>query len=501
MRFSEYIGFDATGLAQLVRNGEVTPAELLACALEQSARVNPKTQAVIRSMEPQARTQLQTLRADAPFAGVPFLLKDGAQDYAGVPTSYGSRSMVGVVPQQHSAVVRRYMDAGLVVFGKTNLPEFALKAVTDSKLWGTASNPWDLKRTPGGSSGGAAAAVASGVVPMAAATDGGGSIRIPAAYCGLFGLRPSRGRVSSGPASAEVWSGASSHGVLSRSVRDTAVMLDALQGAEPGDPFVIAPPTVPYAQAMLQAPGKLRIGYTTQSPLGTTVDPQAVAAVQDAVKLLRDLGHQVEEAAPQIDGSALAMSYLHMYFGHMHAAADTARRLGASSGDFELLTRILVTLGKSTASGNYVQQNNAWNDYGRALGAFHSRWDLLLTPTVATPAPVHGATDLPAAQEKLLMVLERTGLFGLLARLGALDAVIAQIARDSLAFVPFTQLSNLTGTPSMSVPLYSTPEALPLGVQFVAPFGREDLLLQLAHQLEASRPWLAKLPAWVLASA
>jgi len=406
--------------------------------------------------------------------------------------------MLGIVPAQHANVVRRYLDAGLVVFGKTNLPEFALKAATDSQLWGRTNNPWSLDRTSGGSSGGSAAAVASGVVPMAAANDGGGSIRIPASYCGLLGLRPSRGRISSGPAMGEIWSGASSEGVLSRTVRDTARALDVLQGSEPGDPFTIAPPSEPYALAALRDPGKLRIGYTVQSPIGTPVDAQAVAAVHDAISLLQSLGHEVEEQSPAVDGNALAKSYLHMYFGHIHAVTQLAKRAGASSTDFELLTRILATLGANTGAGTFVAELDAWNTYARALGQFHTRFDLLLTPTAATPAPLHGAADLPSAQEWALSVLERTGIFGLLAKMGLLDGMIDQIARDSLAFVPFTQLSNLTGTPAMSVPLYSTPDGLPMGVQFIAPFGREDLLLQLANQLQAARDWSQKLPGWVL---
>ncbi len=497
MQLTEYLGFDATGLAQLVKSGEVSPQELLDCALAQSAKVNPTTNAVCRSLEAQAQRQLETLKPDAPFAGVPFLIKDGVQDYAGVPTSYGSRAMLGIVPTQHANVVRRYLDAGFLVFGKTNLPEFALKAATDSKVWGRANNPWNLDRTTGGSSGGSAAAVASGVVPMAAANDGGGSIRIPASYCGLLGLRPSRGRISSGPAMGEIWSGASSEGVLSRTVRDTARALDVLQGSEPGDPFTVAAPTEAYASAMLRDPGTLRIGYTVQSPIGTPVDAQAVAAVHDAVALLRSLGHEVQEQGPAVDGNALSRSYLHMYFGHMHAITHMARRAGARSSDFELLTRILATLGANTPSGTFVAEVDAWNTYARALGQFHTRFDMLLTPTAATPAPLHGAADLPAAQEWALSVLERTGIFGLLAKMGLLNGMIDQIARDSLSFVPFTQLSNLTGTPAMSVPLHTTPDGLPVGVQFIARFGHEDRLLQLAHQLQTARDWSQKLPAWV----
>ena len=241
MNFSDYLACDATALAQHVARGDTHPGELLDIALAQHHRVHGRLNAVCRLMEPEARRQL-TGPLSGPLAGVPFLIKDASQDYAGVPTSYGSQSMLRAVPDRHASVVRRYLDAGLVIFGKTNLPEFALKAVTDSRLHGRANNPWNEAHTPGGSSGGAAAAVAAGVVPMAAGNDGGGSIRIPAACCGLFGLKPSRGRISAGPQRNEVWYGASSEGVLSRSVRDTALALDVLSGPEPGDPFVVAPP-------------------------------------------------------------------------------------------------------------------------------------------------------------------------------------------------------------------------------------------------------------------
>lgn len=494
MDFDDYSRHDATALAALVAGGEVTPHQLLELALARHHQVHGRVNAVVRLMENEARRQLQgPLRG--PFAGVPFLLKDTLQDYAGLPTTNASRTTRAYVPGEHAAVVRRYLDAGLVVFGKTNLPEFALKGVTDPELFGRTSNPWNLAHTPGGSSGGAAAAVASGIVPMAAGNDGGGSIRIPAACCGLFGLRPSRGRVSAGPGVGEVWFGASSEGVLSRSVRDSALALDVLQGAEPGDPFIVAPPSAPYAELMRRAPGRLRIGFTSASPIGTEVHPEAVAAVNHAATLLRGLGHDVEEAAPEIDGAALATSYLHIYFGQVPSLVARMRSLGASGGEPELMTRLLVTLGGALKAPALATQLAQWNTFARALGRFHQRYDLLLTPTLAHPPVKHGTGDLPAAQQALLGFLQRTGMLGLLERLGLLDSTVEQIARDNLRYVPFTQLSNLTGTPSMSVPLHWTGDGLPLGVQFVAPFGREDVLLQLAHQLEGAQPWFDRLPA------
>ncbi len=497
MDFADYLACDATALAQHVARGEVSALELLELALGQQRRVHGSVNAVIRLMETEARAQIDAGFLGGPFGGVPFLIKDCVQDYAGVPTSYASRSMVNYVPTRHAHVVERYLKSGLVIFGKTNLPEFAIRAATDPELYGRTNNPWDLTRVPGGSSGGAAAAVASGIVPMAAGNDGGGSLRIPAACCGLFALRPSRGRVSSGPDIGEVWFGASTEGVLSRSVRDSAMALDVLQGAEPGDPFVIAPPSEPYVRAMLREPGQLRIGFTSVSPIGTEVHPEAVRAVEHAASLLARLGHHVEEAAPQIDGAALAQSYLHMYFGQIPAAMERAKGLGASERDLELMNRILVTLGRSVSAAKLTTELNRWNEYARALAAFHARYDLLLTPTLAAPPLTHGTGDPSGLEKSLFGFLHGTGLMGLLARLGLLDSTVQKLATENLRFVPFTQLSNLTGTPSMSVPLYWTPDGLPLGVQFVASFGREDLLLQLARQLEEAQPWFERLPALV----
>jgi amidase len=495
MNLADYLACDATALAQHVARGDARPGELLDLALAQHRRVHGSVNAIVRLMEPEARSQLSSGAPSGPFGGVPFLIKDGVQDYAGIPTSYGSRSMAGVVPARHSHVVERYLKAGLVIFGKTNLPEFAIRAVTDPELFGRTNNPWDVSRTPGGSSGGAAAAVAAGIVPMAAGNDGGGSLRIPAACCGLFSLRPSRGRVSSGPGIGEVWFGASSEGVISRSVRDSALALDVLQGAEPGDPFVIAPPLEAYTKTMLREPGRLRIGFTSASPIGTEVHPEAVRAVEQAASLLASLGHHVEEAAPHIDGAALAQSYLHVYFGQIPAAVARAKALGGKAGDLELMNRILVTLGSSVSATELTTQLNRWNEFARALAAFHTQYDLLLTPTLAAPPVTHGTGDPSGVEKSLFGVLLNTGVLGVLARLGLLDATVQKIATDNLRYVPFTQLSNLTGTPSMSVPLYWTPDGLPLGVQFVGPFGSEDRLLQLARQLEEAQPWFDRLPA------
>jgi amidase len=283
--------------------------------------------------------------------------------------------------------------------------------------------------------------------------------------------------------------------VISRSVRDSALALDVLQGAEPGDPFVIAPPAAPYVELMRRDPGRLRIGYSTVSPIGTDVHPDAVRAVIRTAEILAGLGHDVEEAAPSIDGEALATSYLHVYFGQIPAMVRRAQALGARRDEVELMNRILVTLGDSVSATRLTTELNRWNDYARSLGDYFGRYDLFLTPTLAHPPITHGTGDPSAAEQRLLGFLHGTGVLGVLARLGVLDKTVDKIASDNLRYVPFTQLSNLTGTPSMSVPLHWTAEGLPLGVQFMGPFGREERLLQVARQLEEVQPWFDRVPA------
>jgi len=413
-----------------------------------------------------------------------------AQDYAGLPTSWGSRALAQLPPpREHAHVVRRLLDAGLVIFGKTNAPELGLKGVTDPLAFGRSSNPWDLRRTPGGSSGGSAAAVASGVVPMAAGNDGGGSLRIPAACCGLVGLKPSRGRVSVGPGQGEVWFGACCEGVISRSVRDTALALDILCGPEPGDPVALPLPATPFVDQMRAPLRRLRIAWCADSPIGEPVHDEARLAVERTVTLLRGLGHTVEPAQPDIDGRALANSFLHIYFGQVAAAVARAVEQGGREADFEPLTRLIATLGRSTDAAKLTLELQRWNDFSRGLGALHARYDLYLTPTLASPPVLHGTGDPPPLQLAVLGVLRASGLLGLLKRAGLLDGIVQQMATDSLRHVPFTQLANLTGTPAISLPLHWTADGLPLGVQFNAAPGQDGLLLQLAAELEAAQPW------------
>lgn len=489
----EYLQLDATAMAALVQRKDISGSELLAAALRQYERVNPQINAISALILDRAQAQAQQ-SANGSLAGVPLLVKDAIQDYAGLPTSSGSRAFSHAAATRHSTIVQRFCDAGALIFGKTNTPELGLKAVTESAAFGLTRNPWDLNRTPGGSSGGSAAAVAAGIVPMAGANDGGGSIRIPAACCGLFGLRPSRGRVSVGPAWGEVWEGASSDLVVSRSVRDSALALDLLGGATAGDPFIIAPADAPFAALSLREPGRLRIAFSTRSFIGTPVHPEAVAAVQDAAALLQLLGHDLVEEEPVYDGAELARCYVHMYYGQVAASMAQARALGARHGDFEMLTQVLGVLGRAMSAGQYVTSHRNWNQFARVLGDFYSRVDLYLTPTLAQPPIRHGESDLPQRQYSILSALLHSGVLSVLAHLGLTNRMVDQIARESLSFVPFTQLANLTGTPAMSVPLHWTAEGLPLGVQFCGPFGSEARLLQLAAQLESAQPWHDRMP-------
>lgn len=494
MRHDEYLRHDASALAERVARREVSPAELLALARAQLARVNPQLNLLAAPLDALADAQLARARP-GPLAGVPMLVKDSVLDVAGVSTGYGSAAMRRVVPAHDAYALRRLLEAGALVFGKTNMPEFGMKGISDSRDFGIVRNPWDTGRNAGGSSGGSAAAVAAGVVPMAGGNDGGGSLRIPAACCGVFALKPSRGRISNGPGINEVWFGACSEGVLTRSVRDSALALDLLCGPEPGDPFVTAPPAEPFRSALQRPLRRLRIAFSTVSPVGTPVDPEAAAAVRQAAALLARQGHAVEEAAPPVDGAAVADALIHLYFGQVPAAMRWAMAHGAARDDFELLTQVMATLGTAVSAAALTERLQRWNEFARTLAAFHERHDVWMTPTLARSALPHGALDLPPLQQRLLKLLLGSGLLGLLARAGLLQGLVRDLATQNLAPYPFTQLANLTGTPAMSVPLAMAGDGLPLGVHVGAAMGDEATLLQLAAELEVLQPWFDRLPA------
>jgi Asp-tRNA(Asn)/Glu-tRNA(Gln) amidotransferase A subunit family amidase len=484
----DYLGHDAVGLAALVRSGEVKPAELLYAARARMAEVNPRLNAVVTEIDPPD----VPVPDGAPFAGVPFLLKDLHQDLAGHPTSDGSRALARTPRTETATVVQRWLDAGLVVFGKTNTPEFGAKAVTEPLVFGPARNPWNTAHVPGGSSGGAAAAVAAGIVPCAAASDGGGSIRIPASACGLFGLKPSRGLVPSGPVVGEALGGTATNGVISRSVRDTAAMLDVLVGPAAESPYLPGLPSGRYADEVGQNPGRLRIGVCTTSAINPDVHPEAVAAARSAADLLSDLGHHVEEldAAP-FDDEALARDFLTSWFAHVALVVDEAKRLsGATDAGFEPDTLVMAALGRATRPVDLLRAIENRQLHVRRLAEFHASHDLLLTPTTATPPPRVGELDLPAPMQRAQQALLALRGAGLLRFTPVVDQLISQ----HLGWVPFTQLANLTGRPAMSVPLHWTADGLPIGTQLVGALGSEGLLLRLAAQLEEARPWADRRP-------
>ena len=486
MSSSPFDTHDALGLGELVRRREVGAGELLEEAIERLERVNPRLNAVITPMYEIARDRART-PATGPFAGVPFLLKDLLQSYAGVPMSGGSAALKGYVPDRDAELVTRFKAAGLNTFGKTNVPELGLVAVTEPTAFGPTRNPWDPARSPGGSSGGSAAAVAAGVIPMAGANDGGGSIRIPAAWSGLFGLRPSRGRVPVGPYFQETWDGAVADLVVSRSVRDSAAALDAVAGAAPGDPYLFERPERPFLEEVDREPGRLRIAFSTRSPIGAPVDSECVKAVSRTASLLEDLGHDVEERDAPVDGKQVARAFLNLYYGQVAADLRWIRRERgrAAVRRMEEVTRLVGLIGESISAAEYVEWKRSWNAFSRAMGGFHQSYDLYLTPTTAVP-PVEIGSLAPSSLERVGMTIaNRLSAGGLVRATG----IVEQLAFEQMAPVPFTQLANLTGQPAMSVPLHWTPSDLPVGAHFMAAIGREDLLLRVAGQLEKARPW------------
>jgi len=492
--FPEYDRYDALGLAELVKKGQVSAADLVEEAISRIEAANPKINAVIHRMYEKARGLAANPPTGGPFPGVPFLLKDLLTACAGEPLTMGCKGLRGYVPDMDSELMRRYRATGLIVLGKTNTPEFGLVAVTEPELFGPTRNPWDLARTPGGSSGGSAAAVASGMVPMASGGDGGGSIRIPSAYCGLFGLKPSRGRTPTGPYYGEIWQGAAVEHVLTRSVRDSAAMLDATCAPEAGSPYTIPGPERPYLDEAGCDPNRLVIAFSTRSPLGTPVDPECIEAVHITARLLEDLGHRVEEAAPDIDGIALARSYFTMYYGEVASdIAQMGQLLGRkpTRSDVEAPTWLLGLIGRATSSAEFVLALRQWNVFSRQMARFHERYDLYLTPTTASLPVAIGELAPKPAEAAAMRVVNALGLGRLVKALG----IAEKIAFENLSKTPFTQLANLTGQPAMSVPLHWSRDGLPVGVHFIGRFADEATLFRLAGQLEKARPWFERRPA------
>lgn len=484
---NDYQKYDALGLAQLVKEQKVSAEDLLTTAIAACEQQNPNTNAVITKLYDYGQQQIKNGLPEGVFKGVPFLLKDLLGALEGTPISNGSNAYKGYISPHDSELVKRYKKTGLVIFGKTNTPEFGLMGITEPKAFGPARNPWNNDHTPGGSSGGSGAAISSGVVPMASGGDGGGSIRIPAACCGLFGLKPSRGRTPTGPDAADFWDGAASEHVLTRSVRDSAAMLDATNGPDDSTPYAMEKQSG-YLAASQQAVRTLKIGYTCQSFFGLPVTQDAKDSVSDAVTKLKALGHQVEAVEVNIDQQALAHSYLTMYFGHVAADMTFASQLlNVPFGRLkvETITKTMGFIGKNISAQRFVSAKRNWNQFAQVMHQLHQDYDVILTPTLGS-APMKIAEMEPSWFEHIGMQFINTlRLHPLLIKTGMVEAqVLANLAK-----LPFTQLANLTGQPAMSVPLYWTKENLPLGVQFMAAMGDEKTLFQLASQLETAHPW------------
>ena len=468
----EYDEYDALGLAALVRRRDVSPAELLDAAIERVERHNPKINAVVTKLYDRARAAIRRGLLEGPFSGVPVLLKDLGAQLRGVPTTAGCQMFADHVADHDSEIVRRYEAAGFIIFGKTNTSELGLSTSTEPRLFGPTRNPWDTGRSAGGSSGGSAAAIAAGIVPLAHASDGGGSIRIPASSCGLFGLKPTRARVPLGPDVAEGWAGNSVVHAITRTVRDSAALLDATSGLDVGEPYWAPPAARPYAEEVASPPRSLRVAVTTQAWNGHAVDPACVDAVTIAGKLCEELGHRVEPASPAFDAEAVAHASRIIISANVRAELERrAKVLGRSIElqDVETITWKMAKFGASLTAAEYIGAITTVHKAGRVLGKFFLDYDVLLTPTQCEPPLRLGVLDLMTDNPRAFN-----------------DAIAGTIA--------FTSVFNMTGTPAMTVPLHWTTDGLPVGVQFAARFGDEAVLFRLAGQLETTRPWADRRP-------
>ncbi len=480
----DFAHLDATAQADLVRRGDVTATELVDAAIDRVEALDPQLNAVVYRRFERAREEAAGEVPEGPFGGVPFLTKDLSCWTEGEPHSEGMRALkdAGVVASETAHLARRFRDAGLVNLGRTNSPELGLVPTTEPDAWGPTHNPWDLSRSPGGSSGGSAAAVAAGLVPVAHASDGGGSIRIPAAACGLVGLKTSRGRVSVGPGRNELAGFMSVQFAVTRTVRDAAALLDVCAGEEPGDPVVPAPPATSYTEIAAAASAgdhgrALRIGMMTRAPgEGTSIDPQCIAAVESAARALEALGHHIEVAHPAAyDDSNRAAMFGALWGVNAGTQVEGwGRELGRelTSDDVEPGTWIMASAGRDISALAYYDAMNTMGRFTRAIAGWWNgpdAFDLLLTPTLGElPSPL-GAFA-PTDEDPF------AGL------------------RRSVSFTPFTPTFNLTGQPAISLPLHESVEGLPIGVHLVAAYGREDLLLAVAAALEVATPWSDRRP-------
>lgn len=491
--FEDYAKYDGLGLAELVRKTEVKPSELVEEAIRRIDQLNPQINAVIQKTYDLAREAAEGDLPDGPFKGVPFLLKDLTITLAGVPTCNGSRFHRHFVPDHDSELVKRHKASGVIILGKTNTPEYGLVPFTEPELFGPSNNPWDLSRNTGGSSGGSSAAVATLMVPLAHASDGGGSIRIPAACCGVFGLKPTRGRTPLGPDIGDAWHGLDCEHVVSRTVRDSAAMLDATAGPDVGAPYYTPAPHHPFLDEVDSEPGKLRIAFSAKPLLPGTVHEDCVKGLEATVKLCEELGHELIEATPQIDGHAFAKAFFAMVCGETRATIDEAADLldrKATAAEFETATWAIGLLGTKISAAEFAHAVRYLKLSARQIGQFFEEYDVLLTPVLARPPVVTGELQPQGAEASAMKILSRLNAASLLNAVARIDVLAEQI----FEFIPYTPPFNATGQPAMSVPLYWNDQGLPIGMHFVGRYGDEATLFRLAGQLERAQPWFDRVP-------
>ena len=469
--FAEYESYDALGLAELVRAGEVSATEVLEAAIARVEARNPAVNAVVTKLYDHAAQAIEAGLPEGPFTGVPYLLKALFTSLAGVGCAHGSRFFADLPPATDDSLhVARLKQAGMVIYGMTSSCEMGLSLTCEPQLHGPSRNPWDLERTPAGSSGGAGAAVGARMLPIAHASDGFGSIRAPAASCGLVGLRPTRARTTLAPALGEALAGLAIEHAVSLTVRDNAALLDATAGPAPGDPYLAPPPAGPFLEEVGAGPGSLRIAFTSKAPNGAPVEADPLRVLQEAASLCADLGHRVDEADPAIEGAAVvptfrtlsAANILYTVRGHPSGRAP-------APGELETVVANTAALAEDIDGASYMAAVHTAHRIGRQMAAFHEDWDVLLTPGLGTLPP----------------------------KLGWLDMMMDDLEeywRRVFRFSPFTVWFNLTGQPAMMIPLGQTESGFPVAVQAIARFGDEATLFRLASQLEAARPWIGRKP-------
>lgn len=487
----DYTECDATELSARIARGELSPSELLEEAIASIERVNPRLNAVVHRMYDQARALVKEPLPDGPFRGVPMVVKDFDGFVKGVPFTAGCRLLDGYVPDHDSEAIARLRRAGFLLIAKTNCPELALLGTTEPKWRGPTLNPYNLGRSTGGSSGGSAALVAARAIPIGHGGDGGGSLRIPASHCGLVALKVSRGRIPVGPDNGEIWGGYTQWGILSRSVRDTAALIDVMGGPMPGDPYAAPPLPGPLTAEVDRDPGQLRIGFHEGTLYGREIDPQHAQATQKVAAQLEALGHSVEAAKPIIDTDALTRAYLtQVAIGIACEIEVFARWTGRKPKPelFEDETWLMNQIGRATSALELTRAREVVQAAGRSMAAFHERFDLFICPTTAYPPIRIGELKLNVAQRSGLALLRTVPLSA------ALHKVLEVVGGSMLERTPNTQLFNQTGQPAISLPLAQTTDGMPIGIQFAAPLGREDLLIRVAAQLESAHPWIERRP-------